>query len=398
MIIYGTGQDRFDIMDIFPSGQMRDFLASCSHDGINIFLDLVRLVVPFFDLTKYMIICPIHVLSRCIFLCIMAFFYIPGQAADLYRWRQLSEPWMDVSFSWFWENRIISSPTPIGNLLIYICQKTGIDGILPMVCALIFFGNAFHILKCESCRENRNADSIAVFLLFAMSSGRFLEVISGIRCMMAFSIVFRFVYDEIYENRSMLRSIPYYVIAALIHTASIPLIGIRLVSTIFDKKRNTISTVLNAAFAIVVFLIGIRAGEDYIDAGFAKANNYISSDSYSYRWEYIIVILSMTVIVTTLWKFKKRYSEGFAEEKNGVRFLLILLIGEIFTFSTYSIFHRFAAVSIFFSAPVVLTFLNLESKSGRYRDRQTIIVISLVILFLACARGNLCGYKFFLLN
>ena len=331
-------------------------------------------------------------------LCLMGFFYVPGANADLYRIRNLVDIWLRSDFASVWNYRIITSSTPIGNFLFYICQRTHINGLLPAISALGFYGNAFHIIKCESRRENRTADSIAVFLLFAMSSGRFLEVISGIRCMLAFSIVFRFMYDEMYENRSMLRSVPFYIVAVLLHTASIPLIGIRLVCTLFEKKRNIASTILNALIAIAVFVIGIRVGDDYIDAGFTKANNYILSNSYSYRWEYIIVILSMTVVVMTLWRLRKRYPEGFAEEKNGIRFLMILLVGEIFTITTYSIFHRFAAVSVFFSAPVVLTFLNLESENGRYRSRQTIVIISLTVLFLACVRGNLCGYKFFLLS
>ena len=333
-----------------------------------------------------------------IVLCIMAFFYIPGQAADLYRWRRLSEPWMNESLLQFLSHRFISSTTPIGILLIYLCQKTGINGLLPMVCAFGFFSNAFHIIKSESMRENRSPDSIAVYLLFSMSSGRFLEVISGVRCMLAFSIVFRFIYDEIYENRTMLRSVPFYGIAALIHTSAIPLIVIRLICSLFEKKRTVFNSLLNSAIAVGTFIVGIRIGGDYIDAMFTKANSYITSNSYSYRWEYIIVILSMSVVVATIWNLKKNNPKGFNEEKSIIRFLLILLIGEIATITTYSFFHRFAAVTIFLSAPVILTYLNVENENKRWKSRKRIVAISLIVLLLACVRGNLCGYKFFLLT
>lgn len=339
-----------------------------------------------------------YLIHYLIVLCIMAFFYIPGQSADLFRWRLLAEPWKDASFSWFWTNRVITSSTPLGYLLIYFCQNTGINGLLPAVCAFGFFGNVFHILKCESNRENRSADSIAVALLFIMSSGRFLEVISGIRCMLAFSIVCRFVYDEMFEGKSLLRSVPFYVIAVLLHNAAIPLIGFRLLCSLFETKKSIINTVFNGLITGAVFYLGIKLGKDYIDAGFAKANSYMSHQSYAFKWEYTIVIISMFIILMVIWRLRKRYLEGYKEEIKVIRYLLILFVGELFAFRTYSIFHRYVAVSIVLSIPVLLTFLNYENNNLFKKSRQEIVFLSIIILFIACARGNLCGYKFFLLS
>ena len=78
-----------------------------------------------------------------IVLCILAFFYVPGASADLSRWRAMAEPWKNADLMWFLENRVIVSTVPAGYLLVFLCQKTGIDGILPMFCAAGFFGNVF---------------------------------------------------------------------------------------------------------------------------------------------------------------------------------------------------------------------------------------------------------------
>ena len=131
-----------------------------------------------------------------IVLCTLAFFYVPGPSADLSRWRAMAEPWEKADLMWFLENRVLVSTVPAGYLLVFLCQKTGINGILPMICAAGFFGNVFHMIKFESKRENVNSDSVAVTLLFVMSTGVFLEVISGVRCMLALSIVIRCAYDE----------------------------------------------------------------------------------------------------------------------------------------------------------------------------------------------------------
>ena len=329
-------------------------------------------------------------------LCIMAFFYVPGANADLTRWRLLAEPWMDASFSWFWNYRLLRYSSPAGYLLIYLCQKTGIQGLLPMVCAFGFFLNAFHILKCESKRPNRSSDSIAVALLFLMSGGVFLEAISGVRCMLGFSIVFRCVYDEQYENKRMLWNFPFYFIAAILHIAVIPILGIRFFCALFEKKRMIVSTFLGGILTAGGIGLGFIFGNDYVEAAFQKATTYLNEDVYSFFWEYVIGVFSLAVVAACIWKLRKRYSPG-KEEKNTMRFLVIMLAVEVLTFATYSIFHRFAVFSVFLNTPILLSTLGNEEICGRRRFRQMVIVASIIILAVACTRGNLCGYKFFLL-
>ena len=155
-------------------------------------------------------------------LCLLAFFYIPGESADLTRWREMSEVWSNFDFEWFWEHRIQTSSVPAGYLLVYLCQSTGINGILPMICAFGFFGNIFHMLKNEAKRENVNSDSVALTLFFVISTGFFLEAISGVRCMLAFSIVIRCAYDEMRLNKNIIYNIFFYIFATYIMSFKIP--------------------------------------------------------------------------------------------------------------------------------------------------------------------------------
>ena len=147
------------------------------------------------------------------------------------------------------------------------------------------------MMKCESKRENVNSDSVAVTLLFVMSTGVFLEVISGVRCMLALSIVIRCAYDEMRMQKGVVRHIPLYIVAVLLHTAATPLIAIRFMCMIFEKKRNTILTFLNVIFVALCALMAVALGSDYIDAAFDKAMSYISHNVYSYVWEYLTKLL-----------------------------------------------------------------------------------------------------------
>ena len=330
-----------------------------------------------------------------IVLCILAFFYVPGASADLSRWRAMAEPWKNADLMWFLENRVIVSTVPAGYLLVFLCQKTGIDGILPMFCAAGFFGNVFHMMKCESKRENVNSDSVAVTLLFVMSTGVFLEVISGVRCMLALSIVIRCAYDEMRMQKGVVRHIPLYIVAVLLHTAATPLIAIRFMCMIFEKKRNTILTFLNVIFVALCALMAVALGSDYIDAAFDKAMSYTSHNVYSYVWEYLIAGIGFVLILTTIHNLKKRYPDKWRELKPSIRFLSAIIAYALIFFNVYSICQRFFSVCLICAIPVVMQFFSCEYACNRGKTRRNTIIILMVVFLIACTRGNLCGYKFF---
>lgn len=333
-----------------------------------------------------------------IILCIMAFFYIPGRTADLSRWRSISESWKNASFSWFWNAHVLHTRTPVGYLLIYLCQVTKVDGLLPMVCALGFYGNLFHIFKCEAKREDRTPDSVALVLLFFMSRGVFVEVISGIRCLLAFSIVLRCAYDEMYEKKGFLIHIPFYLIAVLLHNAALPLVAFRLLSMLFEKKKSYFLTIMNVVVIVITSFMAVRYGSDYIDAAFRKANSYVTSNKYTSVWEYVIAFMGLTIIVSIVWKLYKRYPQQLNRDKNSIRFLLLILIFDLVFIGQYSIFHRYFTALSVASVPALGAFFVFEHDNGFKLSRKQIELLSLIILLIACIRGNLCGYKFFLLS
>ncbi|MBQ6012657.1 MAG: hypothetical protein IJK59_09045 [Firmicutes bacterium] len=339
-----------------------------------------------------------HLNSYLAVLGIMAFFYIPSPNADLYRWRLLSAGWSDVPFSWVWDNLVLKRATPVGYLLIYICQITGIQGLLPMVCALGFYGNVFHIFKCEARRSGVRARSLSTVLFFFMSTGVFLEVISGVRCMLSFSMALRCAYDEVYREKSFFRHIPVYAAAALLHGASIPLIGIRMVCSLMERKRGPAVMLADLTVIAAALFLGMRYGGYYIDSAVDKAVSYVANDMYSYGWEYLIAVLSLLVMITALWNLHSVYPQVWKDNVSQIRSLIVILLGETALFSEYSIFHRFLTAAMIAAVPVLIRYLDCERGRGRSRSERSMAAMSLVILALACVRGNLCGYKFFVLG
>lgn len=338
-----------------------------------------------------------HLKWYLLLLCVLAFFYIPTESADLFRWREISSNWSLMSFSDFFSKKVVSSHTPVAYLMIYLCQRTGVNGVLPAVCAFIFYSNAFHIFNSTLSKYKVSTRVLAVTLLFFMSSGRFLETISGVRSMVAFSIITRCIYDEIIEKKAMWKSIGPYLLACLLHTAATPLVAIRLFALLFEKKKT-----FTAKLAKIIFFVGLTGiavfyGGNYIDASITKANNYISGPTYAYIWEYLIVGLQLMLIIYLLYVYYKFNYEKRQPINDIARLLLLLSIIEVVLIGSYSIFHRFIAASTFLSIPLMAYVLE-----NRVANKSTVLmgrikVVSMFILLLACVRGNLCGFKFFLL-
>ena len=337
-----------------------------------------------------------------IILTIMGLFFVPDASKDLTRILRNTEYWKTISLGDLFQLELSRSSTPLGQIYIYLCRKTQIDGFLPACTAFLFFHNVFYILKKCYQKLNCSSSSIAVSLLFFMSSGCFLEVISDIRCFLAFSIVARFIFDEVCLNKNIVRSLPFYLAAVLIHLSVFPVIVIRLLSYfLFESKRKTIVrwismvVVLAASFAAFIFL------RELIDAVFAKANSYLSGGNYKYVWEYIIGAGFIGVIVYILrnYKITTKVNSTLAENASFVilfKISVIFLLGEVIFCFEYNIFHRYILMSLFFAIPLLSGLLTSHAAEQAVFKRN-VIILSILILGLVCMRGNLCGYKFFIL-
>lgn len=329
-----------------------------------------------------------------IVICILAFFYIPAKTADLTRWLEYSEKWRLMPFKEFYELHLEKNNVPVAYLLMYLCSLTGIDGTLPAICALIFFNNVFYILKDLYKKHNVSANGIASALLFIMSTGCFLEVISGVRCFVALSILARCFYNETINNKSIINNIIFCVIASLLHPMALIIYTIRLFLLLVQKSNSFIKKTFSICFVLIFCVLFFEYASPYIDTALDKASDYTSSNTaYSFIWEYIIGILSSIVYITVLYKYKK--TKNSTEFDNIVIFnIVFLIICLVFSFE-YNIFHRTITFLSIINTPIISKSYDLAKNKNLYRF---LTFFSCLILLLACTRGNLCGYKFLLFS
>ena len=119
-----------------------------------------------------------------------------------------------------------------------------------------------------------------------------------------------------------------------------------------------------------------------------KTEKYIDNNFYAYLWEYVIgafQLLAYAFFIIKTWKTKKTALYVFS--------VILMLVMAGFCFE-YSIFHRLATALSIFMIPVIAT-TDYEQYGIATRHIQWFAII---VLLLACARGNLCGFKFFVLS
>ena len=336
-----------------------------------------------------------------IVLTIISFFYIPGNDADLVRIREMISGWGSLSVKDFFDEILLRSSVPCAYLLYYLIAKIGVQGLLPAFCALIFYGNSFHIFKILINEDIYSHKAIAYSFLAFMSSGALLEVISDVRCFVAFSIVMRFIFDEIFQGKTIFKHLIFFVVAALVHPAAIVAILIWYVYyLVISKKNGWIKTLCNV-FTVVFFMgIAIYFGSSYITEMYNKASAFIKgSNTYSYFWEYIIGILQVILFIYILNNRRHIVNIKVDQKiKELSKLAWIFLIIVITLFSEYNIFHRFITASSFLMIPVMAEALSVCEKERIHGVKYKVVqILSYIILIIACTRGTLCGFKYFLI-
>lgn len=337
-----------------------------------------------------------------VILTMMGFFFVPDASKDLTRILRNTEYWKTISIKDLARLELPRTSAPIGQIYIYLCRKTQIDGFLPACTAFLFFSNVFHILKKSYQKLGYSSESVAMSLLLFMSSGCFLEVISDIRCFLAFSIVARFIFDEICMGKSIIKSLPFYLLAALIHISVFPIIAIRILFYLgFESRRRTSIRLITSVIVIGASIVAFVLFRDLIDAVFSKANSYLSGGHYSYVWEYIIGAAFWLVLIYILKKHRKMIDSRNSEYRSESSDLLyklsviLLMVEAVFCFE-YNMFHRYILMSLFVAMPLLSDTVTLLAKEQSVFKRN-IFALSFLILAFVCMRGNLCGYKFFVL-
>lgn len=334
-------------------------------------------------------------------LCIFAFNYKPYVTADLFRLRQYITYWTGLPFSRLVPYALQHS-APAWVFYSYFINKLGNINWLQTITCFWCFGNVFYIISREIQRNDLIEKQRSMLLFYVMSVGAFyLQTISGIRSMLGISIVAFCFYRETIENKSILNHLLLYLFAALLHPAAMPLVISRFAFLAIQYK----SVSQKLLFSVLVLGLGVFSIyylRDYISEALKVGQSYLFGEQeYTYIWEIIIGLLEMFITGYVMGQYKKRYArDEDMEPYNSVRLFCLTwaVISVVALPFSYTVFRRYTMFCTLQSIPLLAKILRYEQNSGNKSIFITNIWLLLMIVFaISGIRGDLCGYKFFVL-
>lgn len=322
-------------------------------------------------------------------LSLLAFFYIPNPGYDLERiYLSFSNKYSVMSQ----ESLIMllkKSYTPITVVFYYIVSKSGVYGLAPSICSFVFYICVFTVLNDIIKKYNILGIKKSLFLIFIMCLGTYLEIISNLRTMTSFAIIFYCFYREIANNKSVMKHIPLYIIASSTHLVSLVVTIIRFAIYPLQKKKwKLFYSLLPISLLIIIYFFFPST----INQIFYTDSYYKTYVEYAYLPEYILMtIMTIYIIVIKLLHYKTFFKDN--ELKMFNIFAIILLFIMIINFSEYTIYHRLGTLHFLLNLPIIGKYISLlKKRSGMF----TMFLISCIILFIAGCFGNLCGFKYFI--
>lgn len=329
---------------------------------------------------------------------VFAFYYSPHTTADLHRLHLLCvNGWCQLDWQNLWD--ILKNATePMWLFFSWgIYQTTHNENWIQTIACLWTFYNVFYIISHTIDTVNIQKYNRALLLFSIMAIGTFyLEAISGIRSMLSFSIVCFCIYQELIEHKSILRHLPLYIFAALMHKAGLALIMIRFLFEGFFHKNILLKFLSGFAGIGIIILMTIGADRQ-VENAFNAAISYSTNETeYTYHWEYLIGFIEQLQIFYILYQYKRQYQKtAFSYTKIGRLVLSLACICLLAAPFSYAIFRRYTIVCSVLVLPLLGKVLCTDNP--RY-SKLSVWILWLwcgVIFGLSCVRGDLCSYKFF---
>lgn len=335
---------------------------------------------------------------------VLAFFYVPAIEADLYRLTEYMVNYAALSTGDF-INLLYETNTPGALLYFRIIGLVGVAGLLAGVTALIVFSNIFYIIYDYAKKTGASTRAVAFSIFITMSTGIYMQTISGIRNMLAFSILARCFYEETINKKSIIKNIVWYILACLIHPAAIAAVAIRLIVLIWDRirggqVRSLLATIVSLTLA--AFLSHYFGLSAYLDGAIFKLDTYTDNEIYSYFWDNVITYLMIIFLLVSHWAHRKYQSHAVRKKYiQLVRLSYALMVFSLIFSFEHTIFIRFTQLSLMITLPlIVLNTSLLLNSAEKYGFNKTVLsrlffYTPFLILVISITRGALSSLKFF---
>lgn len=333
----------------------------------------------------------------------MGYFYTPYITADLYRIYEAMEWYATIPFGEFFHSLVIPSSVPVSRILFWLVGKTGVPRLLPMISSFWCYSCIFYILEKTRKKFSISRENTAITLFFMMCSSIFISVIGGIRMMLSISLIaFCFFRESVEEKHNIIHLI-FCVMAVFIHDMGLSVLSLAVIALVFDKRKSPLSKIILSFLCVGIAFVGVYLFRGKILDVFDKFTSYILEVDYYDIWEYMMGGIYVVFFLFICAKYNPYYKQYLQLNSLHTASLITAGVALICCYD-FSIFYRFIGhVLPIFALPVLMVTLQYANQFHKSRFKVvslqlTVILISLVLLFIGGSRGSLSALKFFVIN
>ncbi len=338
-----------------------------------------------------------------LFLSFISYCFKPVTAVDLTRLQeQLVSTFSTMSFNDLLLKLKSGSITNYTTFFyFFVVAKIGNLNLLQTFASFIFYSIIFYIVYDYSKNNKISSSVVSKVIFYIMINGQFVELISGIRTLLGFSILLIAFYREFYKDKSILSNIILYVIAVGFHNAILPIFLIRLIYLGIQKEKNIVVRLFNLFLLFALAYIIYKYGFIIIESSINRANLYLNKSIYIQKWEYLASFFRVALMYFILFVSHKIKSKSSKTDKYLNLGIYYLIFTTIF-YGEYTFFHRYSIFISLFMIPIVIDFINKTDVKSANKDGRIVtlykliyIVLLLIIVGLVFTRGNMTELTFF---
>ena len=333
-------------------------------------------------------------------LAVLAYFFIPETTMDLYRLHQSCGNGFCL---YSWKQLLYILPqTSTPAWLLYGWGLFQVFGQVDWLQTVTWLWGGFNILYIVTHTidsDNITHKNRALLLFSVIAIGSFYSgLMIGLRNILSFSIILWCFYRETLENKSFLLHLPFYFFAALLHQAGLVLVLIR-VAFLFSVYKNILVRYVLLCIIGGAFVFLFVHGNFFVDKALDKAYSYSTDpDEYVYYWSMLIAFINQVQIALILYNYKRKITLCLLHLNPFFYMSLLLLVISLAALPfSFAIFSRFTLASSLLTVPLLGKLLAPQLHLRNKLLVQSLWLLGIVIFFLSISRGNLCGYKFFVL-
>ncbi len=319
-------------------------------------------------------------------LFIISFTFIPSEDMDLYRHYLTLENFRNNG----WEavlNYYYFDSLPIYAIYFYIISQLKINAFLPGITAILVYGFCFLTINKVSNKYNIAQKGESRALLCLLFTLNLLNVMSGIRNALAFSIFSYFIYIDLVERKKRILCWVIYFLLIFLHSSILMLIAFRILLLFYTKRTKIIFFICilfwNKFYVIIIYILSFFPSNP-LNSLFLEQIEFYSNQDYIEFYQ-LIMNLGLLVCISLAFYFFRKYIFliNFNIYNNYISLILFFTWGSI---SSYNLFIRLM-IFLILNLPVYVLFIfNEDSRYDNLNCKKILIpkkIIRFILIYIA---------------